>query len=628
MILSLNSVSKSFGTDTVLDNISFGVEEGEKIALVGVNGAGKSTLFKIITGELSSDGGEVIIPKDKSVGYFAQDLRIDSGNSIYDELLLVFKPLLATEARLRELELSMKGLEGNALDTAMTEYGALSHEFENMGGYGYQSQIRGVIKGLGFTPEEAGQSVEELSGGQKTRVALGKLLLSRPDILLLDEPTNHLDIGATQWLEEYIRSFKGTVIVISHDRYFLDRVASKVVELERTHSKVYFGNYTYYVAQKATDRENEMRAYENRQREIKHQEEVIKKLREFNREKSIKRAESREKMLEKIERIERPEALPDKMRLEIKPAVESGGDVLELSGVSMSFSAKELFTDVYLSVKKGERIAIIGDNGIGKTTLIRIVTGRLTPTFGEVKLGAKVKIGYYDQEQAELNENKTIIEEITDIYPTLQTGYVRNVLAAFVFKGDDVFKPISSLSGGEKGRVALAKLMLSGANFLVLDEPTNHLDLESKEILENALKSYTGTVLCISHDRYFINAVAEKTLEMTKTGLVTYLGNYDYYLEKKQAEVEAVAINEVVSESKTDWKRQKSEQAAIRKRENELNAIEKEINELEEEIEVLNEQLDLKEIYTDAVKAREVYEQKEEKEERLMLLYEKYDELS
>ena len=630
MILALNNVSKAFGTDVILKNISFHIEEKEKVAIVGVNGAGKSTLFKIITGELSLDSGEVIMPKSATMGYFSQSLEIDSSKTIYGELLTVFEPIMLMEQQLRDMEAQMSHKSGDDLENLMTRYSELSHKMEEMDGYSYQSRLRGVIKGLGFSEEESSQTINELSGGQKTRVALGKILLKAPDVLLLDEPTNHLDIDSLRWLEDFLRSYKGAVVIISHDRYFLDKVVGKVIEIENKKAKEYFGNYSYYAEKKIIDREIEYHRYINQQKEIKHQEEVIKKLREFNREKSIKRAESREKMLDKIERVDAPENLPDKMRLEIKPIKESGNDVLSVDNVSMAFDGVPLFNNISFDIKKGEKTALIGPNGIGKTTLFKIILSRLEAKSGSVKLGSNVVIGYYDQEQSDLNLNKTIFDEISDSYPDLTITQIRNVLAAFVFTGDDVFKTIGSLSGGEKGRVALAKIMLSNANFLILDEPTNHLDINSKEILEQAIQGYTGTVLYISHDRYFINSTASKIVELNKDKATIYLGNYDYYTEKlKENEiVKTEEVKSVETETKLDWKKQKEIQAQQRKKDNQIKKIEKEIEETENKIEGLDNLLATEEVYTNSMRSREIYEEKEILEEKLMELYEEFEEIN
>lgn len=630
MILALNNVSKAFGTDVILKNISFHIEEKEKVAIVGVNGAGKSTLFKIITGELSLDSGEVIMPKSATMGYFSQSLEIDSSKTIYGELLTVFEPIMLMEQQLRDMEAQMSHKSGDELENLMTRYSELSHKMEEMDGYSYQSRLRGVIKGLGFSEEESSQTINELSGGQKTRVALGKILLKAPDVLLLDEPTNHLDIDSLRWLEDFLRSYKGAVVIISHDRYFLDKVVGKVIEIENKKAKEYFGNYSYYAEKKIIDREIEYHRYINQQKEIKHQEEVIKKLREFNREKSIKRAESREKMLDKIERVDAPENLPDKMRLEIKPIKESGNDVLSVDNVSMAFDGIPLFNNISFDIKKGEKTALIGPNGIGKTTLFKIILSRLEAKSGSVKLGSNVVIGYYDQEQSDLNLNKTIFDEISDSYPDLTITQIRNVLAAFVFTGDDVFKTIGSLSGGEKGRVALAKIMLSNANFLILDEPTNHLDINSKEILEQAIQGYTGTVLYISHDRYFINSTASKIVELNKDKATIYLGNYDYYTEKlKENEiVKTEEVKSVETETKLDWKKQKEIQAQQRKKDNQIKKIENEIEETENKIEELDNLLATEEVYTNSMRSREIYEEKEILEEKLMELYEEFEEIN
>ncbi len=630
MILALNNVSKAFGTDVILENISFHIEENEKVAIVGVNGAGKSTLFKIITKELSLDSGEVIMPKSATMGYFSQSLEIDSNKTIYGELLTVFEPIMLIEQQLRDMEAQMSQIKGEELEILMNKYSELSHKMEEMDGYSYHSRLRGVIKGLGFSDDESGQTINELSGGQKTRVALGKILLKAPDILLLDEPTNHLDIDSLSWLEDFLRGYKGAVVIISHDRYFLDKVAGKVIEIENKKAKEYFGNYSYYAEKKMIDREIAYHQYINQQKEIKRQEEVIKKLREFNREKSIKRAESREKQLEKIERISAPENLPDKMRLTIKPLKESGNDVLFVEDLAMAFDGIPLFNNITFDIKKGEKAALIGPNGIGKTTLFRIILSKLKAKNGSVRLGSNVIIGYYDQEQADLNLNKTIFDEISDTYPDLTITQIRNVLAAFVFTGDDVFKTIGTLSGGEKGRVALAKIMLSNANFLILDEPTNHLDINSKEILEQALQSYEGTVLYISHDRYFINSTASKIIELNKDKATIYLGNYDYYIEKT-AENEAPATeqeNITETENKLDWKKQKEIQSQQRKKENQIKKLEKEIEETESKIEELDSLLATEEVYTNSMRSREIYEEKEAFEEKLIILYEEWEKVN
>lgn len=631
MILALSNVSKAFGTEAVLENISFHIEEKDKLGIVGVNGAGKSTLLKLVTGELSLDEGQIIIPKKVTVGYFSQSLELDSEKTVYDELMSVFEPIIAMENELRETEAKMSRAKGGELESLMARYSALSHSLEENDAYSYKSRLRGVIKGLGFSEEESRQKINELSGGQKTRAALGKLLLISPDILLLDEPTNHLDIESVNWLEDFLKGYDKAVVIVSHDRYFLDRTVNKIVEIENRKAREYFGNYTYYAQKKQADRENEYRRYINRQREIKRQEEVIKKLKEFNREKSVKRAESREKMLNKTERLSAPDALPDSIRFKITPSRPSGNDVLSIRELTMSFDGTPLFENVSFEIKKGEKAALIGPNGIGKTTLFRIILDKLKPTGGSAVTGANVVTGYYDQEQADLNLSKTIFDEISDTYPDLTNTAIRNVLAAFVFRGDDVFKTIDTLSGGEKGRVALAGIMLSNANFLLLDEPTNHLDISSKEILEEALRSYEGTVLYISHDRYFINATADKVIELNRDGAVTYLGNYDYYTEKKASapdEKSGIQEHNAETENKLDWKKQKEIQAQQRKRENRIKKLEEEIKETEEKIDELDSLLESEEVYTSSVRSREVYEEKEALEEKLMALYEEQEEIT
>lgn len=627
MIISCNNLKKSFGIDTILDGINFHINDNEKAAIIGVNGAGKTTLFKIIIGELSSDSGDIIIPKDVNIGYFSQNLEIDSNNTVYNELLHVFDHIISVEEEMRIIELKMADETGESLNLLMKKYTDLSHYIEKNNGYEYKSRIKGVIKGLGFTEEEFEQPINQLSGGQKTRIALGKILLTAPKLLLLDEPTNHLDIDSVQWLEDYLKNYKGSIIIISHDRYFLDKIVSKVIEIENKKSYIYNGNYSFYASQKQIDRDIQMKHYINQQKEIKHQEEVIRKLRSYNREKFVKRAESREKALNKMEVIDKPENLPDKMNFMLKPKNESGNDVLSVIELSKSFEDADLFENVSFEIKKGEKTALIGPNGVGKTTLFRIILNKAQATKGNVKLGSNVSIGYYDQEHQTLNESNTIFDEISNEYPKLTNLEIRNVLAAFVFTGDDVFKTISSLSGGEKGRVALAKIMLSNANFLILDEPTNHLDIVSKEILENAIKNYSGTCLYISHDRYFINNTANKIIELYSNGAVPYLGNYDYYVEKKadlkQLDKQTVQENENIN--KLDWKRQKEEQAELRKKENNIKRIEKEIEETEIKIEELNKKLEDAEVYTNAEKSKKVYDEKTLLEDKLSKLYEEWE---
>ena len=538
MILSCSNISRSFGDNHILKRVSFHIEEHEKAAVVGINGAGKSTLLKIIIGDLAPDEGSVTWAKGASIGYLAQHQDLEGAETIYDALLEVKRPILEMEERLRNLEQSMKSASGEELEAMLSEYSRLNHAFELENGYACRSEITGVLKGLGFSEDEFSKPIQALSGGQKTRVSLGKLLLTKPDILLLDEPTNHLDMESIAWLETYLKGYSGSVIIVAHDRYFLDRVVTKVIELDNGTATVFSGNYSAYSDKKAMLRDAQIRAYLNQQQEIRHQEAVIAKLKSFNREKSIRRAESREKMLDKIERLEKPVEINDSMDIRLEPDVVSGNDVLTVTDLSKSFDTQTLFTHGSFEIKRGERIAVIGNNGTGKTTLLKIINGLIPADAGEIRLGAKVHIGYYDQEHQVLHMDKTLFQEIQDTYPNMNNTQIRNTLASFLFTGDDVFKLIKDLSGGERGRVSLAKLMLSDANFLLLDEPTNHLDITSKEILESALNRYTGTVLYVSHDRYFINRTATRILDLTGQSFVNYIGNYDYYLEKKE-DVEA-----------------------------------------------------------------------------------------
>ena len=635
MILSCSHLSKSFGSKTVITDASFHIEDHEKAAIVGINGAGKSTLLKMITGELSPDSGEAVLAKGKTLGYLAQHQDLTSSRSIFQELQKVKQPLLEMEEKIRSLELEMKGASGEELESLLAQYSRLNHDFEAANGYAWKSEITGVLKGLGFEEEEFSKPISALSGGQKTRVFLGKLLLSRPDIIMLDEPTNHLDMESIAWLETYLINYPGAVIIVAHDRYFLDRVVTKIIELDGGHATVFQGNYTAYSEKRAMLREAKMKAWLNQQQEIRHQEEVIAKLKSFNREKSIKRAESREKMLEKIERVEKPAEINDEMTIRLEPNVVSGNDVLTVRGLSKSFGSQLLFQDVDFDIKRGERVAIIGNNGTGKTTILKILNHMLEPDSGEVRLGSKVHIGYYDQEHQVLHMEKTLFDELQDTYPNMDNTQVRNVLAAFLFTGDDVFKRIKDLSGGERGRVSLAKLMLSEANFLILDEPTNHLDITSKEILEDALVHYTGTVLYVSHDRYFINRTATRILDLKNHTLINYIGNYDYYLEKKDVMENLHASQDhpkeaapAASEVKLDWKAQKEEQARKRKLQNELKKTEEEISSLEARDGELDEQLTLEEVYVDHQKVREINDEKASIAGRLEELYARWEELA
>ena len=635
MILSCQHIDKSFGIKEILKDVSFFIEDKEKAALIGINGAGKSTLFKIIMNELEKDNGEVILSKGKTVGYLAQHQDYDFTNTIYDELLEVKRDIILMEEKIRHMEKEMKDASKEELPDLLESYSKLTHQFELANGYIYKSEIVGILKGLGFTEEEFSKRVSTLSGGQKTRVALGKLLLSTPDLILLDEPTNHLDMNSIAWLETFLSNYPGSVFIVSHDRYFLDRVVTKIVELENGKAHVYKGNYSTYMEKKAQLMEAKRREYENQQREIKHQEEVITKLRSFNREKSIKRAESREKLLNKIEVVEKPQQYQRTMRITLEPEIISGNDVLTVENLSKSFNHKLLFQNVEMDIKRGERVALIGDNGTGKTTILKILNKYLAADTGKFKLGSKVKIGYYDQEQQVLHDNLTIFEEIRTAYPHLLNSRIRNILAAFLFTGDDVFKPISSLSGGERGRVSLAKLMLSNANFIILDEPTNHLDIHSKEILEEALRNYTGTVLYVSHDRYFINKTATRILELTPNGLLNFGGNYDYYIEEKQKAAfasttaeEVITAKESTSAAKEDWKKAKEEAARQRKKENDLKRVEEEISKLEEESTRLEEELALPENATNTAILIELSNKKAEIDDTLLELYEKWETLA
>ena len=637
MILSCQSICKSFGEKVILQDASFHIEEREKAALIGNNGAGKTTLLRIIMEEISADSGQVVIAKDKKIGYLAQYQDIHGHHTIYEELMTTKQYILDMEDKIRSLEQEMKYVAGDKLESLMNSYTRLTHQFELENGYAYKSEIVGVLKGLGFEEEDYGKQIENLSGGQKTRVALGKLLISKPDILLLDEPTNHLDMESIAWLETYLLNYPGAVFIVSHDPYFLDKVVTKIVEIEAAQMRMYEGNYSAYALKKAQLRDAQYKAYLNQQREIKHQEAVITKLRSFNREKSIKRAESRVKMLDKIQRIEKPIEIDNQMRISLEPRFISGNDVLTVEGLSKAFPGQTLFTDINFEIKRGERVALIGNNGTGKTTILKILNGIVDADAGRFALGSKVQIGYYDQEHHVLHMEKTIFQEISDTYPTLTETEIRNMLAAFLFTGDDVFKLISSLSGGERGRVSLAKLMLSEANFLILDEPTNHLDIASKEILEEALNSYTGTVLYVSHDRYFINQTATRIMDLTNQAIVNYIGDYDYYLEKKDEmtriyapaqETAAQEVKENVSETKLTWQQQKEEQALKRKRENELKKVEARIEELEARDKEIDETMVLPDICTNVAECTKLSREKAAIAEELEGLYEKWEELA
>lgn len=648
MVLACQNISKAYGTDEILNTVNFHIEAKEKLAIVGINGAGKSTLLKIIIGEETADNGTVSIAKDTTIGYLAQYQEDYYKQTIYEELLSAKQDVINLQNDMRQLEKDIEHLTGEELDDALERYARMNHTFEMQDGYAFESQIVGVLKGLGFEEKDFDRPIQELSGGQKTRVSLGRLLLSRPDIIILDEPTNHLDLKSTAWLENYLRTYDGAVIIVSHDRYFLDKIVTKVIEIEHTEATIYHGNYSYYAKKREEIRLSKYRAYMNQQAEIKHQEAVISKLKQFNREKSIKRAESREKMLNKIERIDKPSEVHDDMRLTLTPDMESGNDVLLVENLSKSYTDTPLFSDVNIDIKRGEKVALIGDNGTGKTTILKIINQLIPKDNGRIALGAQVSIGYYDQEQQVLHPDKTLFDELHDAYPAMTNTKIRNILAAFLFTGDDVFKEIKDISGGERGRVSLAKLMLTGANFLILDEPTNHLDVTSKEILENALNNYSGTVLYVSHDRYFINQTATRILELNSNGITSYSGNYDDYIfEKEKLSLSDQAQNNTSAsglsanaltnnsetaipetESKRDWKRSKEEQAKERKRQNDIKKTESRIEELEALINSLNDEMTLPENATNSAKLNEIAERQAEANAELEKLYEVWETLS
>ena len=675
MILACHHISKEYPENVVLRDVTFHLEKGDKAAMIGINGAGKTTLLRIIVGEETADEGTVSFERDCSYGYLAQNQGLSSERTVYEEVLSVKQYLIDMENKLTSFERQMEVLGGEALTEAIQEYTDLLHRFERENGYAYKGEVLGVLKGLGFSSAELEQKVSTLSGGQKTRVALGKLLLQKPDLLMLDEPTNHLDMNSIRWLETYLMNYKGTVLVVSHDRYFLDRTVSKIIEIENGKSMLFGGNYSAYAERKKALREQQYHAYMNNQAQIRHQEEVIEKLRRFNREKSIRRAESREKMLQKTEVLEKPIEIRDDMHLTFTPCIKSGREVLSVDDLSKSYGDKRLFSGISFKIRRGEHVALIGDNGTGKSTILGILNEVVAPDSGVIRLGTNVHIGYYDQEHHVLHDDKTVFEEISDEYPAMNNTQIRSLLASFLFTGDEVFKRVGDLSGGEKGRVSLAKLMLSKANFLILDEPTNHLDLVSKEVLENALNSYEGTVLYVSHDRYFINRTASRILSLTKTVLLNYpgnnaekapdrfIGNYDFYLEKS-AQVEDVLIADAyrdgqgspddfsgrtadsaapvsassqksnasgdaaASSEKMSWAQQKEEQARQRKAANDLRKCEEKIATAEEEISSLEEQMALPENYSSADKFAALSSKKEKLEETLAALYEQWEELS
>ena len=636
MILNATNISKSFGSNEIIKDATFLVNEHEKVAIVGVNGAGKTTLLKILTGEESADSGSITLAKDAKLGYLRQINNVDSALSIIDELYTVIEPILKMEKRMSQMQEDMKHLTGSELEELYSSYTALTHSYELMDGYAAKSRVVGILKGLGFEEADFDRKINTLSGGQKTRVFLAKLLLEEPDIILLDEPTNHLDLRSIEWLESYLLNYKGAVIIVSHDRYFLDKIVSKVIDIENGNVQMYLGNYTDFSNKKQMLLDARMKEYMNQQQEIKHQEAVITKLKQFNREKSIKRAESRQKQLEKIERVEAPQTYSENMRLSLDISKESGKDVLTVHNLSKSFDQKKLFWDINFEIKRGERVAIIGDNGTGKTTLLKIINGLLEPDTGEVIYGSNVSVAYYDQEHQVLHMDKTLFDELSDTYPDMTNTQIRNILAAFLFTGEDVYKKIADLSGGERGRVSLVKLMLSRANFLLLDEPTNHLDIVSKDVLENALNNFPGTVCYVSHDRYFINKTATRILDLTENRLLNYIGNYDYYIEKREAVEEAANLTNTeqaekpadVSESKKEWIDNKTALAQKKKVKNALNKCEKEISEIEDKLQSIDEEFANPENASNVGKLMELQKQKETLEKRLDKLMEDWEELT
>ena len=636
MILNATNISKSFGSNEIIKDANFLVNEHEKVAIVGVNGAGKTTLLKILTGEEHADSGNVILAKDAKLGYLRQINNVDSTLSIIDKLYTVIEHILNMEKRMLEMQEQMQHLSGEALEALYSSYTALTHSYELMDGYAAKSKVIGILKGLGFDENDFERKINTLSGGQKTRVFLAKLLLEEPDIILLDEPTNHLDLHSIEWLESYLLNYKGAVIIVSHDRYFLDKIVSKVIDIENSEVQMYSGNYSDFSAKKKMLLDAKVKEYLNQQQEIKHQEAVITKLKQFNREKSIKRAESRQKQLEKIDRVEAPVTHIENMKLSLDISKESGKDVLTVHNLAKSFDEKHLFSDINFEIKRGERVAIIGDNGTGKTTLLKIINGLLSPDAGEVIYGSNVSIAYYDQEHQVLHMDKTLFDEISDTYPDMSNTQIRNILAAFLFTGEDVFKKIGDLSGGERGRVSLVKLMLSKANFLLLDEPTNHLDILSKDVLESALNSFPGTICYVSHDRYFINKTATRILDLTGNRLLNYIGNYDYYIEKREA-VEGAAnlsnnnIEEKpaeISDSKQEWIENKTAQAQKKKISNALNKCEKEIEKIEEKLSLIDEEFANPEISSNVGKLMELQKEKTALEEKLEKLMNEWEELT
>ena len=635
IVLSCNNLNKSFGIDSILENVNFTVNEYDKIGIIGVNGTGKTTLFKIISGIYGYDSGDIYTSKDCEIGYLEQNTNFHSENTILEEALEVFKDVIEMEKYLRDLEHKISEESSNTnsttLEKLMNEYSNKLEAFSDMNGYGYKSEAKGVLKGLGFSDEDMDKPISILSGGEKTRVLLGKLLLKKPTLLLLDEPTNHLDSEAIEWLEVFLKQYKGTVILISHDRYFLDQVVNRIFEIHNKKLKTYNGNYSDFIKASAIEKELELKKFEDQQKDIKKQEESIERLKAFGREKHLKRARSKEKALAKVDVLDKPEAYRKKAKIEFNPSVTSGNDVLQLRDISMGYGERILFKDLNLDIYRGEKVALIGANGIGKSTLFKIIMNEITPLSGDIKFGTNVNVSYFHQEQKTLNLDNTIIDEIWEDNKQLTQTSLRTMLGAFLFEGEEVFKKISTLSGGERARVAILKLILSNANLLLLDEPTNHLDIDSKEVLEEALSSYTGTIFTISHDRYFLNTVVDKVLVLDENGITEYLGNYDYYIEKKKQVQEMNTVEVVEEKTKTQLKEEKRKEREQREAEKKNRVkrqnIEKEIEETEAKIEEMDVLLCKEEVYSNPEKSRDVSQQKASLEEKLSALYEEWESL-
>ena len=635
IVLSCNNLNKSFGIDSILENVNFTVNEYDKIGIIGVNGTGKTTLFKIISGIYGYDSGDIYTSKDCEIGYLEQNTNFHSENTILEEVLEVFKDVIEMEKYLRDLEHKISEESSNTnsttLEKLMNEYSNKLEAFSDMNGYGYKSEAKGVLKGLGFSDEDMDKPISILSGGEKTRVLLGKLLLKKPTLLLLDEPTNHLDSEAIEWLEVFLKQYKGTVILISHDRYFLDQVVNRIFEIHNKKLKTYNGNYSDFIKASAIEKELELKKFEDQQKDIKKQEESIERLKAFGREKHLKRARSKEKALAKVDVLDKPEAYRKKAKIEFNPSVTSGNDVLQLRDISMGYGERILFKDLNLDIYRGEKVALIGANGIGKSTLFKIIMNEITPLSGDIKFGTNVNVSYFHQEQKTLNLDNTIIDEIWEDNKQLTQTSLRTMLGAFLFEGEEVFKKISTLSGGERARVAILKLILSNANLLLLDEPTNHLDIDSKEVLEEALSSYTGTIFTISHDRYFLNTVVDKVLVLDENGITEYLGNYDYYIEKKKQVQEMNTVEVIEEKTKTQLKEEKRKEREQREAEKKNRVkrqnIEKEIEETEAKIEEMDVLLCQEEVYSNPEKSRDVSQQKASLEEKLSALYEEWESL-